>query len=80
MQTKSYKQWFKTRALKNTHSHYYQTGAEVKSDKIIDDLFEKLDDDKMGTLDCGEITKLFKENGIHMGIEQIAQMFGEASR
>ncbi len=52
----------------------------MKSDQIIDDLFEKLDDDKMGTLDCFEITKLFKENGIHMDIGQVAEMFGEARR
>lgn len=69
LQGKSYKQWFKTRAMKNTHSHYYQTGAEVKADNIIDDMFSKLDEDGGGTLDCGEITALFKENGIHMSTE-----------
>lgn len=43
-------------------------------------MFSKLDEDGGGTLDCGEIEKLFKENGIHMSIEQIANMFGEATR
>ena len=55
--------------MKNTCSHYYQTGAEVKADYIIDDMFSKLDEDGGGTLDCGEITALFKENGIHMSMD-----------
>jgi Ca2+-binding EF-hand superfamily protein len=67
-----------TRAHKNAHSHYYNTGAEVKSNNIIDDMFEKLDQDGGGTLDCGEITSLFIENGINMTMEQVANMFGEA--
>jgi Ca2+-binding EF-hand superfamily protein len=75
---KAYKQWFKTRALKNAHGHYYNTGAEVKSNSIIDDMFAKLDEDGGGTLDCDEIAALFKENGIHMSAEQVANMFGEA--
>ena len=41
--------------MQNTHQHYYKTGAEVKSDRIIDDMFAKLDGDGGGTLDCGEI-------------------------
>lgn len=64
--------------MKNTHNHYYQTSNEVKADNIIDDMFSKLDEDGGGTLDCGEITALFKENGIHMSIDQVANMFGEA--
>lgn len=28
----------------------------------------------------GEITALFKENGIHMTIEQVADMFADAQR
>ena len=59
---------------------YYFTGAEVKADNIIDDMFEKLDADGGGTLDNGEITALFKQNGIHMTEEQVANMFGEAAR
>lgn len=43
LQSKTYKNWFMTRAHKNAHSHYYNTGAEVKSNNIIDDMFEKLD-------------------------------------
>ena len=43
-------------------------------------MFNKLDTDGGGTLDCGEITALFRENGIHMTIEQVANMFGEANR
>lgn len=77
---KTNKQWFKTRAAKNTHSHYYNTSAEVKSNKIVDDMFQKLDEDGGGTLDCAEITALFKANGINMTIEQVANMFGEALR
>ena len=53
----------------NAHSQYYFTGAEVKADTIIDDMFEKLDADGGGTLDNGEITALFKQNGIHMNEE-----------
>ena len=52
----------------------------MKADNIIDDMFSKLDEDGGGTLDCGEITALFKENGIHMSIDQVANMFGEAQR
>lgn len=78
MHQKSNKQWFKTRAMKNTHSHYHQTGSEVKADNIIDDMFSKLDEDGGGTLDCAEITALFRENGINMTMEQVANMFGEA--
>ena len=52
----------------------------MKADNIIDDMFEKLDADGGGTLDFGEITALFKQNGIHMTEENIANMFGEAAR
>jgi len=69
LQVKKYKQWFKTRALKYAHGHYYNTAAEVKSNSIIDDMFSRLDADGGGSLDCGEITTLFKENGIHMSQE-----------
>lgn len=47
---------------------------------MIDTMFAKLDADGGGTLDMGEITALFVENGIHMTIEQVADMFGEAKR
>lgn len=43
-------------------------------------MFEKLDADGGGTLDFGEITALFKQNGIHMTEDTIANMFGEAAR
>ena len=43
-------------------------------------MFRILDADGGGTLDCGEITKLFAENGIHMSEEQVANMFEEAQR
>ena len=66
--------------MQNTHQHYFKTGAEVKSDFIIDDMFAKLDEDGGGTLDCGEIQALFHENGIHMSMAQVANMFGEAQR
>jgi hypothetical protein len=55
MHERVFKQWFKTRAGQNAHSHYYNTGAEVKSDNIIDDMFHKLDNDGGGTLDIKEI-------------------------
>jgi hypothetical protein len=32
-------------------------------------MFEKLDEDGGGTLDCGEITALFAKNGIHMSVD-----------
>jgi Ca2+-binding EF-hand superfamily protein len=64
-----FKQWFKTRALQNSCRYYYATGAETKSDMIVDDMFSRLDEDGGGTLDCGEIASLFKENGIDMTIE-----------
>lgn len=80
MQVLKFKQWFKTRALHNAHAHYYNTAAEVKSNQIIDDMFNRLDADGGGSLDCSEITALFKENGIHMSQEQVANMFGEAQR
>ena len=43
-------------------------------------MFDKLDEDGGGTLDCGEICALFSENGIHMSKEQVANMFSEALR
>lgn len=43
-------------------------------------MFARLDADDGGTLDMGEITALFKENGIPMTIEQVADMFAEAKR
>ena len=64
--------------MKNAHGHYYNTGSEVKSNNIIDDMFSKLDEDGGGTLDCEEIASLFKENGIHMTPMQVANMFAEA--
>lgn len=69
MQQKRFKSWFKSRGTGNSHSHYVYTGAEVKADTIIDDMFDKLDADGGGTLDIGEITALFKQNGIHMTTE-----------
>ncbi len=80
LHTKTNKQWFKTRVAGNTHPHYHNTSAEVKSNKIVDDMFQKLDEDGGGTLDCAEITALFRENGINMTIQQVANMFGEAFR
>lgn len=62
------------------HQHYYKTTSQVQSDTIIDSMFAKLDADGGGTLDMGEITALLVENGIHMTVEQVADMFGEAKR
>jgi hypothetical protein len=59
LQEHQYKEWFNTRANLNTHSHYYATGAETKSERIVDDMFRRLDEDGGGTLDCGEIASLF---------------------
>ena len=42
--------------------------------------FELFDEDGGGTLDCGEIQSLFVQNGIHMTVEEVANMFGEATR
>ena len=47
---------------------------------MIDDMFSKLDEDGGGTLDCEEINALFERNGIYMGVEAVANMFGEAQR
>ena len=41
-------------------------------------MFAKLDEDGGGTLDVGEITSLFKENGIFMTEEEVADMFANA--
>jgi hypothetical protein len=41
-------------------------------------MFLTLDEDGSNTLDMGEITKLFKDNGIHMSIEEVSSMFAEA--
>jgi Ca2+-binding EF-hand superfamily protein len=41
-------------------------------------MFDKLDADGGGTLDMGEITSLFKENGIHMTEAEVANMFANA--
>ena len=62
------------------HQHYYQTTSQLQSDTIIDSMFAKLDADGGGTLDMREITALLVENGIHMTVEQVADMFGEAKR
>lgn len=80
LQERQFKEWFKTRAHNKTHQHYQATGAETKSDRIVDDMFNRLDEDGGGTLDCSEITSLFKKNQIEMSKEQVANMFGEASR
>ena len=60
--------------------HYSHTEGELAADTIIDEMFKELDEDGGGTLDCGEITALFAKNGIHMTVEQVALMFGEANR
>jgi len=41
-------------------------------------MFQKLDSDGGGTLSIEEITSLFKENGIHMSQEEVADMFANA--
>ena len=69
LQTNNYKTYFNKRFSKNTHEHYLATVAEVKQNAIIDDMFTKLDQDGGGTLDCGEITALLRENGINMTVE-----------
>lgn len=43
-------------------------------------MFLKLDEDGSNTLDMGEIATLFKENGINMTKEQVANMFCNALR
>lgn len=43
-------------------------------------MFKRLDQDGGGTLDCEEITDLFKQNGINMTVDEVAKMFGEAAR
>jgi len=43
-------------------------------------MFQKLDQDGGGTLSIDEITSLFKENGINMTPEQVADMFANAQR
>ena len=50
------------------------------SDKLIDDMFARLDSDGGGTLDMNEITALLKENNIIMEVQQVANMFAEAQR
>ena len=44
----------------------------------IDEMFQKLDQDGGGTLSIEEITSLFKENGIFMSEEEVANMFANA--
>ena len=61
-----YKEWFKTHAAMNAHPHYFNTAAEVKAEKIIDEMFVKLDSDGSLKLDCMEIEELFRNNGIFM--------------
>jgi hypothetical protein len=80
LQTITFKEWFKKRFSRNAHLHYSQTNSEVKNDKIIDEMFARLDSDGGGTLDMGEITAIFKTNGVPMTMEQVADMFGEANR
>jgi len=41
-------------------------------------MFRTLDQDGSNTLDMGEIATLFRENGIHMSIEEVADMFAKA--
>ena len=41
-------------------------------------MFDKLDEDGGGTLDIGEITSLFRENGIMMQEAEVADMFANA--
>jgi len=69
LQTIAFKEWFKKRFSKNTHSHYSKQYSEVKHDMIIDEMFARLDSDKGGTLDMGEITAIFEANGVPMTME-----------
>jgi len=43
-------------------------------------MFRELDEDKSNTLSMTEITALFKENGIHMSVKQVGEMFDSAMR
>lgn len=80
LQANSFKSWFKRRHRATCADHYHQTAAQVTSDKHIDQMFDKLDQDGGGTLSVDEITSLFCENGITMSEAQVADMFAEAMR
>jgi len=54
------------------------TAAEIKTEGYIDEMFAKLDEDGSNTLDMGEITALFKENGIDMTEGDVSDMFANA--
>jgi hypothetical protein len=41
-------------------------------------MFLKLDEDGSNSLSMHEITALFKENGIHMSIDEVGSMFSQA--
>lgn len=69
LQTNENKNWFLKRFQSSTHKHYNQTSAQVQTENYIEEMFKTLDQDGSNTLDMGEITDLFKENGIHMSIE-----------
>ena len=43
-------------------------------------MFAKLDEDGSNTLDMGEITALFKENGINLTEGDVSDMFANALR
>lgn len=43
-------------------------------------MFKELDEDNSNTLSMAEITALFKQNGIHMTVEQVSDMFLSALR
>ena len=80
LQELAFKRWFQTRYKPQVFSQYHSTASQVRSDAVIDDMFSKLDEDGGGTLDCQEINALFQRNGIHMGVDAVANMFGEAQR
>ena len=80
LQQKIFKEWFKKRHLSSAPDEYCQTFQQMFSDKLIDDMFARLDSDGGGTLDMNEITALLKENNIIMEVQQVANMFAEAQR
>jgi hypothetical protein len=67
--------WLKKRHRGTAQAQYLKTRQEIQQDEEIQEVFTKIDYDKSGKIDIGELHQMFQSNGIEMTREEIEIFF-----
>lgn len=67
---------FLKRFTKQVNENYIFSLAEIQQNLRILNLFETFDSDGSGALDSDELVDLYQQNGIIIGTEEIAKLYG----